>query len=214
MVENRELLLFADPAQSFRHQRVDGVRKARREVMLDLEIEAAHQPVQRPTAELRAAADVDRCVQLMVDEVAAAARRVRRREGGGLSAVGELKHGGEERADTPRHREVEGQHHPPAVVHQRQSERPANVHNLAERQHANVPATRLTGESLTTDPVVLQIDEVGDQQPLQGEKAVQNPHVQMLIAVPRSPLLSARSRSWRPAGRSYSRQSDLLCARC
>ena len=54
MVENRELLLFADPAQSFRHQRVDGVRKARREVMLDLEIEAAHQPVNaRPPSFVR-----------------------------------------------------------------------------------------------------------------------------------------------------------------
>ena len=95
-------------------ERVDGVREPGREVVLHLEVEAAHDPVQGSLAGAGAAVHVNGGVELVLEEVGAPARRIVLREVSDRGAVRELEHDGEHESDHPRDRHVEDQHDPPA----------------------------------------------------------------------------------------------------
>ncbi len=69
MAQHHNALLVAYVAQPLGDERIDGVRKAWSEMVLDLEVEATHEPMQGSPAEPRAAVHVDGGAQLVVDEV-------------------------------------------------------------------------------------------------------------------------------------------------
>ena len=108
------------------------------EVVLDLVMEAAHEPCSRPTNDRCPAADVGRGVQLMGGEVVAAARCRRQGELGRVDGVRELEEDGEDEANEPRAREVEREHRPPTVEGERQRDGPSDVQHLAREQQRDI----------------------------------------------------------------------------
>ncbi len=72
---------------------------------------------------------------------------------------------------------------------ERDRERPADVQYFAREQRGDVAASGSAGKWVLADSGVFEFDEVGDQQPLQREKPIEHPHVELLIAVSWPPLL-------------------------
>ena len=76
MAQHHDALLIARMAQPLGDQWVHGVRKPRSEMVLDLEVEATHQPMQRSPPETGAAVHVDGGAQLVADEIGAPPRSI------------------------------------------------------------------------------------------------------------------------------------------
>ena len=98
---NFDALLGARAIEALGNEGVDRVGKTRREVMFDLEVEPAHQPVLQVCASPGAAVHVESGGELVCREVGPAALGISGRELGEFHTVGELEHRRQEQPDEP-----------------------------------------------------------------------------------------------------------------